>query len=143
VIRPARPEDVEAMAALGPGWSAAQVAEELSNPDARVLVLECAGRVAGQAIGWAIAGETQVLEIAVAPQARRRGHGRRLLEALCQACGGGPALLEVRASNVAGLALYERAGFQRVGRRARYYADGEEAILMTRTQDLGTGVSTR
>ena len=40
-------------------------------------------------------------------------------------------LLEVRASNLAAQALYARLGFERVGLRKRYYADGEDAVLMT------------
>ncbi len=131
MIRAARSDDVPAMAAFGPGWTADQIAEQLSNPDARLLVLELEGRVAGYAIGWAVASETHVLEIAVIASLRRRGHGGRLWTALHEACGGGAAFLEVRASNSAALALYERAGFQRVGLRRRYYGDGEDAVLMT------------
>ena len=42
------------------------------------------------------------------------------------------AMLEVRASNMAAVALYEQLGFQHVGRRKGYYADGEDALLMNR-----------
>jgi ribosomal protein S18 acetylase RimI-like enzyme len=43
------------------------------------------------------------------------------------------ALLEVRASNLAARAFYASSGFVAVGRRSRYYADGEDALLMTRS----------
>ena len=120
------------MASFAAGWSAHQLAEELSQPLAHVLVWEEKGEVLGHALGWAVAGETQIHEVAVAPQARRRGLGRQLVEALCAACGPGPALLEVRASNTPALALYSACGFTTVGRRADYYPDGEDALLMTR-----------
>ncbi len=42
------------------------------------------------------------------------------------------AILEVRASNTAALRLYFKLGFQQVGRRASYYSDGEDAVLMER-----------
>ena len=48
------------------------------------------------------------------------------------ASGARTALLEVRSSNLAGLAFYANAGFVAVGSRPRYYADGEDAVLMTR-----------
>lgn len=92
----------------------------------------------GVAVAWRVAGDAHVMELAVRPSARRRGVGRALLEAACASAdatsspGGGACLLEVRESNTAALALYEGAGFQRVGRRKRYYPDGEDAILMTR-----------
>ena len=43
------------------------------------------------------------------------------------------AMLEVRASNAAAIALYEQLGFQHVGRRRGYYPDGEDACLMNLT----------
>ncbi len=120
------------MAAMAVGWSASQIEKELVQTLARVLVWEEAGRVQGHAIGRSVAGEVHVHEIAVSPQARRQGGGRALLEALLQACGTGPALLELRASNTPALALYQVCGFIIVGRRTRYYPDGEDALLMTR-----------
>lgn len=45
---------------------------------------------------------------------------------------GAAATLEVRAGNAAAVALYRRLGFEEVGRRRRYYADGSDALLMTR-----------
>lgn len=132
MIRPATPADVPAMASIAAGWSASQLAEELAQPLARVLVWDEHGQVLGHAVGWAVVGETQIHEIAVAASARRRGLGRQLVAALCAACGGGPALLELRASNAPALALYEACGFEIVGRRSGYYPDGEDALLMTR-----------
>ena len=104
---------------------------------------------AGFAVGWLVAGELQVLELAVHPAARRRGLGGALLRALLAECGcyqggggggdgggeegGAPATLEVRATNDGAVALYRRHGFEAVGRRRAYYADdGSDALLMAR-----------
>jgi ribosomal-protein-alanine N-acetyltransferase len=78
----------------------------------------------------AIAGEAEVLTLAVAPTHRRRGLASALLQAgLGQArlSGAEAAFLEVAADNAAAIALYAAAGFAQVGRRAGYYrrADGE------------------
>jgi ribosomal protein S18 acetylase RimI-like enzyme len=90
------------------------------------------GEALGYALGWEVAGETQILRVAVDAARRRQGLGRALLEALCAACGGGDALLEVRVSNLPAITLYERAGFVIDGRREAYYRDGEAALLMSR-----------
>ena len=72
----------------------------------------------------AIAGEAEVLTLAVEPTHRRQGVARALLEAgLAQAVvmGAEEVFLEVAADNPAALALYRQAGFEQAGRRAAYY----------------------
>ena len=49
--------------------------------------------------------------------------------------------LEVRMSNHTAIRLYEKCGFISVGTRARYYADGEDALLMTRNFRVEVGDS--
>ena len=77
------------------------------------------------------ADELEILNLAVSPDLRRRGLGRRLLRtALRLAAKGGimNVLLEVRAGNAPAVSLYESCGFQRVGLRKGYYVDtGEDA----------------
>ena len=85
---------------------------------------------------YAPCGELEILNLAVEPESRRRGHGRRLLLLALQAgrkMGMQKALLEVREHNVAALGLYRACGFVRAGRRRRYYADtGEDALVLER-----------
>jgi ribosomal-protein-alanine acetyltransferase len=96
-----------------------------------------AGAVDGGVIGFA-AGimqlqDAHVIDLAVAPAARRRGIGRRLLLALLgqvRARGATAATLEVRPSNDGSRALYGQLGFVEEGRRPRYYPDGEDALLL-------------
>lgn len=137
-LRPASLEDVprlatlEASAMLG-AWTESELADEARSSLARLVLAEDpSGDVLGYAVGWEVAGETQILRVAVGATHRRRGVGRALLEALCAACGGGEAVLEVRASNLPAITLYERAGFVITGRREAYYRDGEAALLMSR-----------
>lgn len=122
-------------------WGARQVAEELVRPMARVLVAasetsgESPEQLLGVAVAWRVAGDAQVMELAVRPAWRRRGLGGALLDAVCAAASDetGACLLELRESNAGAAALYERHGFVRVGLRKKYYKDnGEAAILMTR-----------
>lgn len=87
-------------------------------------------------IGWieyrVVEDEADLAEIAVAPRARRQGLGRRLVDHLvaeARARGVVQVFLEVREGNEAARALYEAVGFAVCGRRRRYYADGEDAVL--------------
>lgn len=80
-----------------------------------------------------IPDELEILNLAVAPEERRQGHGRRILRMALQVArkmGIHKVLLEVRVSNHAAIGLYESSGFHRVGRRPHYYTDsGEDALI--------------
>ena len=86
--------------------------------------------------------EMEIYNIAVRDSFRRKGLGKRLLfYALDAACRAGiaRAMLEVRPSNAAALALYASAGFAVCGCRKKYYKDsGEDALILAR--DLESGV---
>ena len=83
--------------------------------------------------------EAHLLNITVRPQSQGRGLGLQLLEHLMQRArqlGAGECFLEVRASNQSAYRLYERYGFNEVGRRRDYYpaAGGrEDALVMACT----------
>ena len=117
-------------------WSRQALKEELTNPAACFLVWEEAGKVLGYAGMHCAAGECYVDNVAVFPEARRQGVGRKLMEALLQAAaarGGEFLSLEVRPSNLEALALYRGLGFREVGRRRRFYDDPvEDGLLLTK-----------
>jgi ribosomal-protein-alanine N-acetyltransferase len=77
-----------------------------------------------------VQGEGEILTLAVAPQARRRGIGRALLGGVV--ADGIPWFLEVAASNGPALALYAAFGFCECGRRRDYYAPGRDALVLRR-----------
>lgn len=78
----------------------------------------------GGAIVRLAVDEAELPWLTVAPDRQRHGLGRRLLKAAL--------FLEVPESNEPALALYCEAGFVVAGRRARYYRDGEDALLLRR-----------
>lgn len=79
--------------------------------------------------------EIEILNLAVAPQARRQGLAYKLLNSLLQAAvkmGIQKIALEVRAKNQPAIALYKKCGFKYAGRRPKYYPDtGEDALIYT------------
>lgn len=118
-----------------PPWSEADFATFTADPLAFLLVEGDAGFL----LGRAVAGEAELLTLAVAPESRRLGLGARLVARfLYQARlrGATRAFLEVSAENPAAIALYESAGFADAGRRRGYYATPEgrriDAIVLAR-----------
>jgi ribosomal-protein-alanine N-acetyltransferase len=106
---------------------------------ARVEVLHdtITGRPVAFADYWLVADELHILNIATHPEARRQGHGARLLRHILDVARRASyrsVELEVRRSNLAAQALYRGFQFRQVGIRARYYEDNDEdAIVMTLT----------
>ena len=119
-----------------PGCSPAALREAFA--DERTIaraVRDDTGAAYGFAVARCAADEVEVLLVAVPQHARRCGAGTALVEAaLADAAHAGAvsAHLEVRASNAAAIALYERLGFVAVGRRPRHYDATEDAIRMSR-----------
>lgn len=137
-IRPARPADAGRLVPLerlcfSDPWSAAAFEEMLRFPLTVALIAERAGEVVGYLIGRAVAGEGEILNLAVSPDQRRNGLGSRILEAGLTALGRAGATrvwLEVRESNRAAQELYLKRGFAAAGRRARYYRSPVEDALV-------------
>ncbi|CAA9539848.1 MAG: hypothetical protein AVDCRST_MAG49-736 [uncultured Thermomicrobiales bacterium] len=110
-------------------------------PHVRFLVAreERDGRVVGCAIGDRQGDHARVINLAVDPDARRRGVGAALLAALETALPGGNVLLMVEQENVAAQALYRGAGYAQVGLARDYYGRGRHGLWMQkRRTDLPT-----
>jgi Acetyltransferases len=88
------------------------------------------GRGRGQLLG-----SGHIIAVGVAPEARRQGHARRLLEAAERGFrrrGITVVHLEVHATNVAARQLYTTAGYHVTQRLVRYYVDGDDALKMVK-----------
>lgn len=114
-------------------WSEASLAEELDNSHAVFYVATDGERVLGYAGMHHIGDEGYIDNVAVSPDARRRGIARQLMSTL-ERYGRDNGLyrltLEVRASNVAALALYEGAGYVCDGVRPSFYRKPtEDAVI--------------
>ncbi|MFH5927364.1 GNAT family N-acetyltransferase [Roseomonas xinghualingensis] len=144
-IRPATLADLQVLAALharafppAERWGATAIGAMLKLEGGFGLI---AGAPDGFILARAVAGEAEILTLAVAPEARRCGFGARLLAAALAGAaerGATCLFLEVSEANAPARALYARAGAEEIGRRRRYYADGSDALVLRITPPSGS-----
>jgi [ribosomal protein S18]-alanine N-acetyltransferase len=145
-ISPISVADIEAILILdrlcfGGLWSIDSYQRELTNENSHFLGIRVAKAlepttdgIIGFGCFWAILDEAHITLLGIHPQYQRQGLGRLLLAALLDRSKSiqmARATLEVRASNDGAIRLYEKFGFQTVGRRKKYYQDtGEDGVIM-------------
>ena len=97
-----------------------------ANPSADLQLIGYAG-------GWIVDGDVQILKVGVDPAWRRHGIARELLSRVASDArdlGARTCSLEVRAGNEGAQAFYRALDFESLGKRPRYYSDGEDALIM-------------
>lgn len=144
VVSPARTDDLAEVSALerqcySDPWPAAAFASLPDNPNVFFAVARSRveGLLAGYVVGWHVMDEAELANLAVDPQARGRGIGRLLLDAMladARSRATARVFLEVRESNAAARQLYASRGFDEVGRRKKYYRSPEEDALILRRE---------
>lgn len=115
---------------LATAWSEAQIADLPSY--AVYIAAFCGNTVCGIASMYAIAGEGQIMNVAVLPQYRRKGIANGLMTCLAEKAAKRNCdiiTLEVAENNTDAIALYEKHGFTAIGRRKGFYS-GTDAINM-------------
>lgn len=118
-------------------WSENSIRYELTNPISLWLVAVEDSKLLGYVGSQSVMGEADMMNVAVDPESRRRGIGRRLVEDLVQALKDrqvNSLTLEVRASNEPAKTLYELLGFLQIGRRPNYYRNPKEDALILRKE---------
>ncbi|MCR4842945.1 MAG: ribosomal protein S18-alanine N-acetyltransferase [Eubacterium sp.] len=141
MIRTMEPGDIPAVSSIerecfSRPWQPSDFEDAVVNPDTLFVVSELDGEVAGYVGAYISLDECEITNVAVGKAYRRRGVGRELIDGFSRRLvqrGVCRIHLEVRCSNEGAIALYEGAGFERVGVRPGFYRDPkEDAILMTR-----------
>lgn len=118
-------------------WSEKSVASELNNKLSLWLVAVENDTVVGYIGSQTCCDESDMMNVAVHPDHRRKGIAEALVTALVdalQAAGSHCLTLEVRASNEPAKALYEKMGFTQVGIRPNYYRNPKENALILRKE---------
>jgi ribosomal-protein-alanine N-acetyltransferase len=142
-LRPTTRADADRLAEVHAGafdapWSADDILRFAEDPGGFALAAETDGQFAGFILCRVLAGEAEILTLAVRPDFRRRGLARALVEAAANlaAQSANALFLEVADDNPAAISLYRGAGFTNAGRRAAYYArrgaPAVDAIVMRR-----------
>ena len=139
VIRPMERADVSRVheiecACFRSPWSKLALAGELRNDVAHYLVMEVDGVICGYGGMWLLFEEAHVTNVAIMPDYRGQGRGKRLMIAMMRHAvkrGAEKMTLEVRESNMVAQKLYAGLGFEQNGFRPGYYSDtGEGAQLL-------------
>jgi ribosomal-protein-alanine N-acetyltransferase len=140
-IRPAEERDLARIhaierASFADPWALEGFRDTIEHDRARVEVAVGEDDVVlGYAVAWLVSDESEIANLAVAPEVRRRRIGVMLLDRILEAAasfGARTVFLEVRDSNVAAQALYGTRGFEIAGRRKHYYRKPEEDALIMR-----------
>ena len=137
-----RQEDVPAIAELetlcfSDPWSQNSIASELDNRLSYWLVAEDNDRIIGYVGSQSVLDGADMMNLAVATQYRRRGIAKQLVCSLVEKLrerSVSKLTLEVRASNLPAISLYESLGFVQVGRRPNYYSGPKEDALILRKE---------
>lgn len=114
-------------------WSEKSVASELNNPLSHWLVAVEDDAVLGYIGSQTVLDESDMMNVAVSPAHRRKGIAEALVLALADALrekGSVKLTLEVRASNVPAITLYEKLDFKPIGLRKNYYRNPKEDALI-------------
>ena len=141
-IRTMEPQDVPQVAELekvcfSDPWSEKSIVSELDNPLSCWLVAVSGEQVVGYVGSQTVLDGSDMMNIAVSPDFRRKGIAESLIEALVSLLRDRKSrclILEVRASNVPAIALYEKLGFLEIGRRRNYYRNPKEDALILRKE---------
>ena len=118
-------------------WSEKSIASELDHTWSLWLVALDDNNVVGYIGSQTAVDETDVMNVAVHPDYRRRGIAERLIGMLVAELkdrGSRALMLEVRSSNAPAIALYEKLGFSQVGCRKNYYRNPKEDALILRKE---------
>lgn len=129
LIREAKMTDAEAIYEIGKlcftdAWRKETVIHDMEGKQSQYFVAEKEGQVIGYGCFWFVADEGQLVNIGVRPENRRQHIGEAILSrGLEEAkhCGMKTLFLEVRVSNASAQAMYQKFGFQNLGRRKNVY----------------------
>ena len=118
-------------------WSENSIRNELTGRLSLWVVALDGDTVAGYVGSQSVLGESDMMNVAVAPEYRRRGIAQALIQELIRRLsqqGNRSLMLEVRASNTPAITLYHKLGFAQVGRRPNYYRNPKEDALILRKE---------
>jgi ribosomal-protein-alanine N-acetyltransferase len=140
-----RVHDIDVLSFTLPWPEKSYLYELIENPTTLAVVAEIASQVVepvviGMAVVWIIMDEAHIATIAIHPEYRGHGYGKKLLADTIRKSmqrGATRATLEVRENNHLAQQMYRKFGFLIVGRRLQYYKDNNEDAVLMAVDKLG------
>lgn len=117
------------------GWSSGAFRSEAEKENGYVLYIADGNEIIALLCGYSAVGEGDITSVAVAPDYRRRGLAKALIDKFAELLPDGTEsiFLEVRESNSPAIALYEKCGFERLSLRKNFYDEPREnAVVMVK-----------
>ena len=125
--------EIEKLSFLSP-WNKRFFEETLVSPISLSLVMKSDTKTIGYNILYSVADEAHILNIAVHPGSRGKGCASRLIQYILDYFDGKGVhefFLEVREGNLSAISLYQKFGFEKIGKRKKYYTEtNEDALVM-------------
>jgi len=125
--------EIERLSFVSP-WTKGLFEETLASPISTSFIMKKGTDTLGYIILYSIAGEAHILNIAIHPHYRGKGYAAALIKyalGYFEEKGAREFFLEVREGNMVAIRLYQRFGFEKVGRRKKYYPEtNEDALVM-------------
>jgi len=125
--------EIERLSFVSP-WTGRLFEETLGSSVSTSVVMEKGGSVVGYVILYAVKPEAHILNIAVHPKHRGKGYGAGLINYVLNHFKLQKVtefFLEVREGNIGAIRLYRRYGFEKIGKRKKYYTEtNEDAVVM-------------
>ncbi len=120
-------------------WSMDSLRSQMEKADSHCTVAIEQDSVIGFLAFEQVLDEGSIIEVAVAPDCRRKGIAKALITQAIQSADGPAAVfLEVRESNAPAVSLYEALGFEQIGERKDYYDRPKENAIIMRKKDENT-----
>ncbi len=117
---------------LDTAWSEKQIGETLDNENAIYIVALCENEICGIGSMYCIAGEGQIMNIAVSAHHRRKGIAEGIMQSLLESATEKNCeniTLEVAENNISAISLYKKCGYSVIARRKGFYK-GIDALIM-------------
>jgi [ribosomal protein S18]-alanine N-acetyltransferase len=125
--------EIEKLSFVSP-WTKRLFEETLVSPISTSLVMKKGAETIGYIMLYSVAGEAHILNIAIHPTCRGKGYASMLIQYVLghfDEKGIHEFFLEVREGNMVAIRLYQRFGFEMIGKRKKYYAEtNEDALVM-------------
>lgn len=123
--------EIERLCFGSDAWSKESILSSLEKSYCTFEVLIVDSEVVGYYSYYNIAGEAYINNVAVHPKHQNKGYGTKLINSLIEKAKkeASAITLEVRASNIIAQKLYEKAGFEKVGIRPKFYNNTEDGVI--------------